>query len=368
MTVPAAADGVDERAFSTSRLLADQALESLPIGVLISSADDDRANAELHRIWHRPARLPFRRRTFWRNLELLARRDRGTPVAGAIAGSPIDLALEGESTPPTRYLLRRDDGTTAVVRIATAPIRNGDGIVGAVLVATDETAQHDTDRLRDAFLGILGHELRSPITAIVGGADLLGDDSLEPGVRAEVATTLVEEASRLHRLVDQLLQLARLERRDDVPREPVALAPAIRRLVLRYRSRLPRLTVDVAIEGRRQPVAADEGYTDQVLAILLDNAVKYAGSAGHIVIRVVHTRTEVEVHVLDEGPGLPDVGDAIFRLFHRGPTEHSEGSQGFGIGLFVARAIIDAMGGRIWAENRPDGGADVGFALPIAEA
>src|SRR3954454_8321153 len=175
MTIPAAADGVDERAFSTSRLLADQALESLPIGVLISTAHDDRANAELHRIWHRPARVAFRRRTFWRNLEPLVRRDRKAPVATAIAGSPIDAALEGESTPPIRYRLRRDDGTTAVVRIATAPIRNGDEIVGAVLVATDETAQQETDRLRDAFLGILGHELRSPITAIVGGADLLGD-------------------------------------------------------------------------------------------------------------------------------------------------------------------------------------------------
>jgi signal transduction histidine kinase len=368
MTVPAVADEVDERAFSISRLLADLALDSLPIGVLVSTADDDRANAELHRIWHRPTRLPFRRRTFWRNLEPLARRDRETHVASAITGSPIAAAFEGKPTSPTRYLLRRDDGTTAVVRIATSPIRDGDEVVGSVLVATDETAQHDTDRLRDAFLGILGHELRSPITAIVGGADLLGDDSLEPGVRAEVATTLIEEASRLHRLVDQLLHLARLERRDDVPRDPVALAPAIRRLVRRYRSRLPRLSIEVALEGRRQPVAADEGYTDQVLAILLDNAVKYAGSAGHIVIRVVHTRTEVEVHVLDEGPGLPDVGDAIFRLFHRGPTEHTEASSGFGIGLFVARAIIEAMGGRIWAENRAERGADVGFALPIAEA
>jgi len=366
MTAPAAADGVDERAFSTSRLLADLALDSLPIGVLISTADGDRANAQLHRIWHRPTRLPFRRRTFWRNLEPLAKRDGDTP-ATAIAGSPIAVALDGDSTPPTRYLLRRDDGTTAVVRIATAPIRDGDEVIGSVLVATDETAQHDTDRLRDAFLGILGHELRSPITAIVGGADLLGDNSLEPGVRAEVATTLVDEAARLHRLVDQLLQLARLERRDDVPREPVALAPAIRRLVRRYRSRLPRLTIDVAIEGRRQPVAANEGYLDQVLAILLDNAAKYAGSAGHILIQVVHGRNEVEVHVLDEGPGLPDVGDAIFRLFHRGPTDHGDVSAGFGIGLFVARAIVEAMGGRIWAENRPDRGADVGFALPIAE-
>jgi len=132
---------------------------------------------------------------------------------------------------------------------------------------------------------------------------------------------------------------------------------------------MPRLTIEVTNEGPRRPVAADEGYVDQVLAILLDNAVKYAGASGRILIRIVHGDADVEVHDLDEGPGLPEMGgEAVFRLFHRGPTQHAETSAGFGIGLFVARAIVEAMGGRIWAENRDEGGADVGFALPIADA
>ena len=103
------------------------------------------------------------------------------------------------------------------------------------------------------------------------------------------------------------------------------------------------------------------------MAILIDNATKYAGEAGRIVVRVEACGPETAVRVLDEGPGLPLPGsEAVFRLFHRGPSADAQRS-GTGIGLFVARAIVEAMGGRIWAENREGGGADVGFALPVAD-
>src|SRR4051812_18244634 len=105
MMVPAAADGVDERAFSTSRL-ADLALESLPIGVLISTADADRATAELHGIGPPPPRPPFPRKTFGRNVGPLAGRAVETSAATPVAGPPPAGAREGESPPPIRYRLR----------------------------------------------------------------------------------------------------------------------------------------------------------------------------------------------------------------------------------------------------------------------
>lgn len=369
MTAPAPASAIVGRAIWTGRSIADLALDSLPVGMFVASPAGDRANPELHRIWRRPLDLPFQRRVLARSLEPLPSRSRGARHAVSTPPvRPLAVALAGRSVPGTRFRLLRDDGSTGVVRITAAPIAEEGRTIGAVLVATDESAQHDIERLRDAFLGIVGHELRTPTTAIVGGSELLLDAGLPPALRSEVAATLVDEATRLNGLVDQLLRLAALEGRDQVSREPVAVGHAVRRVVRKVCARLPRLTADVSVEGGLPPVAADEGYVEQVVAILLDNAVKHGGSQW-IGVRVARAGDEVEVHLLDDGPGLPLAGgDVLFRLFHRGPSTGQKGGSGTGIGLFVADAIVRAMGGRIWAENRPEGGADVAFALPIAEA
>jgi signal transduction histidine kinase len=369
VTSPATAANAVGRAIWTGRSVADLALDSLPVGVLIASPEGDRANPELHRIWRRPLGAPFQRRTLARSLEPLPPRSRGgRPTSASAPARPLTVALGGRTVSPSRYRLRRDDGSTAVVRITAAPIVDAGRTVGAVLVATDESGQHDMERLRDAFLGILGHELRTPTTAIVGGSELLADTGLSADIRAEVAATLVEEATRLNRLVDQLLRLAALEGRDDVALEPVAVGHVVRRVARRLSERLPKATIEMSIERGLPPIAADEGYVEQVVGILLDNAVKHAGGSHWIGVRVVQAGSDIAVHLLDDGTGLPLAGrDALFRLFHRGPAAGSSAGGGTGIGLFVADAIVRAMGGRIWAENRAEGGADVGFALPIAE-
>jgi len=365
---PAAAVDVVGRAIWTSRSIADLALDSLPMGVFVASSDGDRANPELHRIWRRPLGAPFPRRALARSLEPLPPRSKRRATTTEAPDRPLTVALAGQTLAPTRYRLRREDGSTAIVRVSAAPITDDEITVGAVLVATDESIQHDMEGLRDAFLGILGHELRTPTTAIVGGSELLADTDLAADIRAEVAATLVDEATRLNRLVDQLLRLAALEGRDDVSLEPVAVGHVVRRLARQLAQRRPRLTIDVSVEPALAPVAADEGYVEQLAAILFDNAVKHAGERARIGIRVNRVGREIEVHVLDDGPGLPEAGDMLFRLFHRGPVVGAKPSPGTGIGLFVADAIVRALGGRIWAENRAEGGADVAFALPIAEA
>ena len=136
--------------------------------------------SELYRLWRRAPELPFGARTFWRGLEPVPR-SRGAGRDGTDGQrrlNPLAAALRGHPTPPTSYHLSRSDGTSATVQVAIAPIRDGSSVTGAVITVLDESSRAEAERFRDAFLGILGHELRTPITSIVGGAELLRHKAL----------------------------------------------------------------------------------------------------------------------------------------------------------------------------------------------
>jgi signal transduction histidine kinase len=346
----------------------DVAFDALPYGILVCTPDGDRANAELWRIVRVTGSRGLGRRDLDRRLRPLDRG--GTARRPSSSRRPVTAAVAGEPWPAQRMRLERADGTTGVVRVSARPLAFAGGS-GAVVTVADETAAHEAERLRDAFLGIVGHELRSPISSILAAADLLRDDHLGADVRAEVAADLGEEAHRLHQLVEQLIGLADVRRsRDVMTDEPTHLAHLVTARIARWRARQPRLAIEIDLpDGSVPAVAGEEGYVAQALDILIDNAAKYAGTSKPLVVQLEAGDDEVRLHVLDHGPGLPDDAEPIFGLFWRAVPNRQSGRHappGHGIGLFVARSIVEALGGRIWARNRPDGGADVGFALPIA--
>ena len=346
------------------------ALDRLPAGILIDDVDGTYANPAFRRIFG----LGPDDEVDWDAIEWsLERLDRDDPD-----GRSVLDGLAAEPTTSRRYRFVRGEGSAVVVRIAAARLGDpgdeaeGSTAAGVVALVSDESTRDDVERLRDAFLGVVGHELRTPITSIVCGAALLRGDGLAGEVRDEVAGTLIEEAHRLDQLVDQLIELAHLERSGG-PRsiEPVQVRHIARRLAADHLARQPGVAIEVTTApGLIPPVAANDGFVRQALTILVDNAARYAGSDAAIEIHLEAVAGAVRVHVLDNGPGLPDDGrDDLFRLFHRGPArEQLPAPGGTGIGLFVARAIVDALGGRIWATNRRDGGADVGFELPAIES
>jgi two-component system sensor histidine kinase KdpD len=243
-----------------------------------------------------------------------------------------------------------------------------------MLVLEEESDAADADR-REAFLAMIGHELRTPISSIISGAELMHGDGLDEASRAEVAALLVEEANRTHLLVEQLTALTLLQSKaTSVAAEPVHLYHVAREVAARTARRRPGL--DVRLRPADQltpPVVGDAGYIAQVVEILIDNAAKYAGTAAPVEITLGATGEQVELHVIDRGPGMPE-GDPsrLFELFERAagsassaPPRSGSGPKGSGIGLYVARELVHAMGGRIWARQRPGGGADVGFSLPV---
>jgi len=234
----------------------------------------------------------------------------------------------------------------------------------SVGVVADITDRRQADELRDVFLGMLSHELRTPVTAIFGGSQLLRRPQLDESARREIVDDIVSESERLERLVENLLVIARAERHViEGGKDPVLIGPLMDRIMADKRRRWPEATLVLDAPHGLPPARWDEGSFELVIRNLISNAIKY-GTDGEILVRARQVGTEIELTVSDRGPGVPaDDPSRLFELFFR-TDDARRRAQGAGIGLFVVRALVDSAGGTTWARNRPDGGAEFGFRVP----
>ena len=220
----------------------------------------------------------------------------------------------------------------------------------------------ETERLRSTLLTSVSHDLRTPLAAITGAATtmLQAGARLDERTRRDLLESIREETERLNRLVQNLLEMTRLEsgaltlRREWHPIEEVIGAA-----LGRFGDRPVRLTIP-----RDLPlVPIDDVLIEQVVINLVDNAVKYTPTASPIRILATAHEDTVTVEVADHGPGLPK-GDEerVFEKFYRGADATRQGT---GLGLAICRGIVHAHGGRIWAQNLPEGGVAILFTLPL---
>ncbi len=232
-------------------------------------------------------------------------------------------------------------------------------------------AERQVQEIRDAFIEVLSHELRTPMTTIVGGAELLERGHLGPERGSEVAHDVREEAERMIRLIEDLLVLSRAERGSlEISDEPVLVQRVVDRVAQDIKRRQPSLVLDIALAPDLPPVRAELTYVEQVLRNLVGNAAKYGPPEGPIriagsVARGSDDQGFVEIQVLDAGPGIQAEDlERVFELFFRS-RETAARVSGAGIGLFVSRQLIELMGGKIWAHRRAGGGSEFGFTLPL---
>ena len=301
--------------------------------------------------------------------------DRGA-VAGAVqrsveSGNPYDVEYRVTAGDGSLRWLNTTGRTTAWVN--GRPTRMV-GIVRDVTTWRDAEADRDrllaaerqVQRIRDAFIEVLSHELRTPMTTIIGGAELLERGRLSADRILEVAHDVREEAERMIRLIEDLLVLSRAERGSlEISDEPVLVQRIVDRVTLDIRRRQPSLVIDLALAVDLPPVRAELTYVEQVLRNLVGNAAKYGPASGPIRITGAVVDGGVEIRVLDAGPGIQDDDlERVFELFYRSRETASRVS-GAGIGLFVCRQLVELMGGRIWCRPRPTGGSEFGFYLPL---
>jgi two-component system sensor histidine kinase KdpD len=233
----------------------------------------------------------------------------------------------------------------------------------------DETeraqVQIETERMRNLLLSSVSHDLRTPLASITGAAsgllqhrDHLDDHSYE------LAQIAYEEAERLNRLVGNLLEMSRLESGNvQVSKEWQPLEEVVGTTLLRLEKLLQDYPLTTHLPDDLPLVPIDSTLIEQVLVNLLENAAKYTPPHTELELSAWSEGNQVVVEVADRGPGIPP-GDEerVFDKFYRArPTT----AGGVGLGLAICRTIIEAHGGRIWASNRPDGGASFRFTLPI---
>jgi two-component system sensor histidine kinase KdpD len=233
--------------------------------------------------------------------------------------------------------------------------------------AQEAQLQMETERLRSSLLSAVSHDLRTPLAVITGSASALlqPDNELTPDARRDLSATIHEEAQRLNRLVRNLLDMTRITSGAiKVTKEWQPLEEVVGAVLARMEDQLRGREVDVRLPSDLPLVPIDAVLVEQVLINILENAAKYTPKGSPLELSARQDKASVVVEIADQGPGIPPGHvDKIFEKFYRLPRERE--GDGAGLGLAICRGIIDAHGGRIWAENRKEGGAVFRFTLPI---
>ena len=225
------------------------------------------------------------------------------------------------------------------------------------------------DRLKSEFVSLVSHELRAPLTNMRSALELVEStqNSQDTNI-ASIWAIINDQVSRLTRLVEEVLNVSRIEAGGlNVARADVDLLQVADHVVDEFAARQTGHRFRRP-EGRLHPrVWADPDYLVQVVSNLVDNAVKYAPPGQDVNLSIEVNGDEGIVAVSDRGPGIP-LGEQtrIFEKFHRLDTGDSKETYGYGLGLYICRRLVEAMHGRIWVESQPAEGATFKVALPLA--
>lgn len=245
--------------------------------------------------------------------------------------------------------------------------------IGSLLKITEEARREaeKANQLKDEFLAILSHELRTPLNAITGWAHLLSSGNLDPATHVKAVESINRNALLEARLVSDLLDVSRIVsgrlrlelRQAELPSVIQAALDSVRPAA---QAKKVRLEASVADDVGR--ISADPARLQQVISNLLSNAVKFAPTGGRVEVRLERWDSCAELTVQDNGPGIsPDILPYIFERFRQGDTSTTRAHKGLGLGLSIARHLVEMHGGAVEARNREDGpGAIFKVTLPLS--
>lgn len=290
----------------------------------------------------------------------------GVTLTQAIAdGWPLTphaaLYVEGD--------LERTAGSRSVpVGITYAPLLSEQGkLVNIITTVRDITRFREADELKSTFISVVSHELKTPVALIKGYVSTLRRDDAhwDKEIVSDSLRIIEEEADRLGEYIENLLDVTRLQANGfNLKRNDTQLAEIIKHVAERLQTQTSKHNIIVDIPQPLPIIVADDNRINQVISNLVANAIKYAPD-GEIRIRSVQKDNNIVVCVSDEGPGIdPNDAPYVFDRFYRAP-DASRQTKGAGLGLFLAKAIVEAHGGRIWIDLEVGRGARICFCLPV---
>ena len=229
----------------------------------------------------------------------------------------------------------------------------------------------DLSRLKDEFLSIASHELRTPVTSIKGytqlAKTLIRENDL--ATSEEYLDIALDQIDRMSRLILELLDVSRIETgRLEIRRESIPWSTFVRDVVHRHHTAVSERRFHLNVPDQSKVVLGDRDRLEQVLGNLLENAVKYSPDGSDIFVSVEDKGEQLVTAVCDRGIGIPaDELNQVFERFHRGRQVSSTNYGGLGLGLYITKQIVERHGGTIWVDSKEGSGTTFFFALPVAQ-
>ena len=303
----------------------------------------------------------------------------GKPISDLYADTPDGRAkarqvfrkfLAGEEVRDEEMEMRRADGGRLWVNLSVRPIRDKQGnVVASRSEIVDITEHRKLDQLKDDFIGLVSHELRSPLTVIMGAINTVLSEG-EHLSREETRQLLKDaalESETLSHLLGNLLELSRVQaERLVLHAEAIDVEKVIQDAIDEVKRQTAAHSFAVSAPGKLPPVHADPLRLERILYNLLENAVKYSPRGGEVKVSVKLDGEQLVIGVSDRGVGISADDQAkLFAPFQRLEESRPGGARGVGLGLLVCQRLVEAHGGRIWVESEPGRGSTFFFTLPL---
>ena len=281
--------------------------------------------------------------------------------------NPLSRALSGETVHGVVLAIPQAAGRKTWLTVSASPIRTTDRTIsGVVGTFTDVTQLRELHERQENFIHTISHDLRSPLAIIQGQAHVLQRMMGKSGTRRRSTDYIIMAARRMNVMIKDLVDLTRLDSEQlQLEKQPLDFRSFVYELLARYDLVVAQRKVSVEIPSELPLVDADLGRLERILINLISNAVKYTSPETEVRLKAEPMEKEVVISVADKGAGI-DAEDLphIFNRFYR--AKGGRQADGVGLGLYITRMLVEAHGGRIWAESRPEEGSTFNFTLPVA--
>ncbi len=343
----------------------DALLDSAADGIIILTADHlvERGNPALARMLGKTTE-EIRHKRHDEVIRWVTHKDGLTLEEAEAGGWPLTpnatLYVEGD--------LERTGSVPLPVGITYAPLVSPDGnLLNIIATVRDITRFREAEELKSTFVSVISHELKTPVALIKGYVSTLRreDATWDRKIVRDSLQVIEEEADRLTRLIEDLLDASRLQAGAlAINQTDVAVDALARRIAERFLTQTSQHVIEVDFPDDFPVIMGDEDRLSQVLSNLVSNAIKYSPEGSEIIVTGQVRPQHVIVCVSDQGPGIaPDDIPHVFDRFYRS-TDATRKTKGAGLGLYLARAVIEAHGGHIWVDPKPGDGARICFSLP----